>query len=203
VPREFTLDPQNAALVIVDMQERFCSDPSSRSHAAIEGNAVLLAKAREAGVKVIFIQSVRSPDALEVTVFGREPFLVEGTPETNIVKELTPLPSEIVVKKRSHDPFARTELDEVLQREHILPTQTTVIVTGVSAAVCANAGCLGFSNRHYMTLIPMDCQAAGTVEEEAIIFAKYHENSYAFTLSSLISFSGVPTSTRELIGATA
>lgn len=202
IPKPMHLKAEKTALVIVDMQKRFCQ-PGSRAEAVIEGNARLLKKAREAGVKVIFIQSVRKPDALEFTAFGLEPYLVEGTPETEIVDELTPLPGEIVVQKWSHDPFARTRLEEVLMEEQILPTDTAVIVTGVSAAVCANAACLGFANKNYMTIIPMDCQAASTVEDEAVIFGKYTKNLYAFSLSTLIEFSSIGMTTRQLVSALA
>jgi ureidoacrylate peracid hydrolase len=203
-PHPMMLKTERTALVIVDMQNLFCNrNPESRSNAVIEGNVRLLEKARKAGVKVIFIQSTRTPDALEFTKYGKEPMLLEGTWEWEIVKELAPLPDEIVMRKYSHDPFARTELDEILIREEIVPTDTTIIVTGVSASVCANAACLGFSNRHYMTIIPMDCQASSSVEEEAMIFAKYHENSYAFTLSTMVEFTSGGMTTRQLVEALA
>jgi nicotinamidase-related amidase len=105
------------------------------------------------------------------------------------------------MRKYSHDPFARTELEAILLREDIVPGETAVVVTGVSAAVCAYQACLGFSNRHYLTLIPMDCQAAGTVEEEARAFNKYSENTFAFTLSTMVEFSPGGMDTRQLVGA--
>lgn len=188
IPRELKLNPKKTVLVIVDMQKRWCTVPESRALDAVEGNAVLLQKAREAGVKIIFVQSVRKPDALEFTRFGMEPRLIEGTWETEIADELTPLPDEIVMRKYCHDPWARSPLYDILLENNILPTETTAIVTGVSASVCANAATIGFSNRHYMTLIPMDCQASSDEVEEALIYAKYSENSYAFTLSDMIEF---------------
>jgi ureidoacrylate peracid hydrolase len=201
-PKPMLLKSDQTALVIVDMQNRFCKrDMESRAYNVIEGNVRLLEKARKAGVKVIFIQSTRLPDAPEFTRYGREPALIEGTWEWQIVDELEPLPGEIVVRKYSHDPFARTEIEAVLLREDIVPGETTVIVTGVSAAVCAYQACLGFSNRHYLTLIPMDCQAAGTIEEEARAFNKYSENTFAFTLSNMIEFSPGGMDTRQLVGA--
>jgi ureidoacrylate peracid hydrolase len=196
------LKTDKTALVIVDMQNQFCKkNLESRSNAVIEGNVRLLTMARAAGVKVIFIQSTRLPDAPEFTRYGKQPMLLEGTWEWEIVEELSPLPDEIVMRKYSHDPFARTELDDILQREDMLPGETTVIVTGVSAAVCAYQACLGFSNRHYLTLIPMDCQAAGTIEDEARAFNKYSENTFAFTLSTMIHFSPGGMDTRQLVGA--
>ena len=201
-PKPVVLKTDKAALVIVDMQNRFCKrDLNGRCNAVIEGNARLLQKARDAGVKVIFIQSTRLPDAPEFTRYGLEPMLIEGTWDWEIVEELTPLPGEIVMRKYSHDPFARTELDTILQEEDMYPGETTVLVTGVSAAVCAYQACLGFSNRHYLTLIPMDCQAASTIEDEARAFNKYSENTFGFTLSTMVHFSPGGMDTRELVGA--
>jgi ureidoacrylate peracid hydrolase len=192
-PKPFTLDPKKSALVIVDMENYFCKELGNpRMFDVIEGNVRLLEKARAAGAKVIFIQSVRTPAALEVTVFGRKPILLEGTPGVEIVEEIAPLPSETVIKKYSHDPFARFGLDEALDAAGIFPGESTVLVTGVSAAVCAHACALGFSNRHFMTLIPMDATAAGTIEDEARTYAQYQGGGYNFnmdfTLSTLVEF---------------
>lgn len=205
-PKQFVLDPAKTALVIVDMENYFCKRGNERMFATIEGNVRLLNNARSFGAKVIFIQSVRTPEALEVVRFGRDPMLLEGTPDVEIVEEIAPLPSEIVVKKYSHDPFAGFGLDEALAAEGIVPEEWTVLVTGVSAAVCAHACALGFSNRHFMTLIPMDCTAAGTVEEEARTYAQYMGRAYNFnmdfTLSTLVEFSPVAAA-KEPAGALA
>jgi nicotinamidase-related amidase len=200
-PKAFTLDAAKTGLVIVDMQNLFCkpgwqgSDwpgkSVQRANDVIEPNVRLLAKARAAGAKVIFIQSVRSPDAIEFTVFHRPLHLIEGSGQERIVDELTPLPDEIVVQKRSHDPFNHTRLDDVLVAEGFKPGDWTVLVTGVSAAGCAKHAALGFSVRDYQTLIPMDCTAA-SLEDEAMTFLSYMRPGYSydmdFTLSDLVTF---------------
>jgi nicotinamidase-related amidase len=156
---------------------------------------------------VIFIQSIRTPEALEVTVFGRKPMLLEGTEDVEIVSEIAPLSTETVVPKWSHDPFARTSLEDVLAEKGIVAGEWTVLVTGVSAAVCAHACALGFSNRHYMTLIPLDCTAA-SIEDEARTYGQYQGGAYNFdmdfTLSTLVEFSPVKTAeAREPVAALA
>lgn len=198
-PHPFVLKPDKTALVIVDMQKYIYDTLDSRAAACIEGNVRLLEMARAAGVKVIFIQGVRTPDSIEFSTFGKAPYYLEGSPETEIIDELAPLPGEPVIKKYMHDPFARTKLDEYLIEERILPTETTIIVTGVSAAASVYNACVGFSCRHYMTLIPMDAQAADTAEEEARAFGKYKENTYAFTLSTMIEFSPAGMTTRDIV----
>ncbi|MGE4056300.1 MAG: isochorismatase family cysteine hydrolase [Vicinamibacterales bacterium] len=190
-PKAFELDPAKTLVVVVDMENYFCKNGNQRSYDVIAGNERLLAKARAAGAKVIFIQSVRTPEALEVTRFGRKPMLLEGTPDVEIVEEIAPLPGEPVIQKWGHDPFARTALDGVLFWQGITPHEWTVLVTGVSAAVCAHACAMGFSNRHYYTLIPMDCTAA-SIEDEARTYTQYMGGGYNFnmdfTLSTMVEF---------------
>ena len=198
-PAPFRLDPNTTAVVIVDMQKLFLNRerPPFRRNGCIPGNRRLLDKARKAGAEVIFIQSVRRPDAREFVRFGCPPKLLLGSEDAEIIDDLAPLPDETVVQKFSHDPFARTELENVLTKKGIVNENWTVLVTGVSAAVCAHACALGFSNRDYMTLIPLDCTAAGTVEEEARVYAQYQSHGYAFnidfTSSDLVTFeTGAP-----------
>lgn len=205
-PQPFVLDPKKTALVIVDMQE--IGRPSQRTQDIIPGNVTLLKKFREAGAPVIFIQSVRTPEGLEMTRFGKKLWRAEGSPEAEILSELTPLPTEPVVKKYNHDPFVKSGLDALLDRMGIVPQDWTVLVPGVSAAACAHACAMGFSNRHYMVLIPMDCTAAGTVEDEARTYALYQGGAYNFnmdfTLSTMVSFAPASvTATKEPAAAVA
>ena len=85
-----------------------------------------------------------------------------------------------------------SELEAVLEREGIIQGEWSVLVTGVSAAVCAHACALGFANRHYYTIIPMDATAAATVADEARIYAQYSSGAYnyclGFTPSALVEF---------------
>jgi nicotinamidase-related amidase len=202
-PVQIELDPRRAALVIVDMQRQFLDDTANdvlrqygmtneRLVGAVDGNVTLLAKARDAGAKVIFVQSVRSPDALEFTVFHQPPYLLEGTPAVEIIDELAPLPTESVVQKRSHDPFCHSRLEGLLDDEGITPGDWTILVTGVSSDTCARSAVLGFSHRKYRVLVPMDCTASATAEDEAMAFAQYTRRGYSFnigfTLSSLVHF---------------
>jgi nicotinamidase-related amidase len=93
----------------------------------------------------------------------------------------------------------------VLAEKGIVSGEWTILVTGVSAATCAHVAALGFSNRHYMTLIPLDCTAA-TIEAEARTYAQYMHGGYSynmdFTTSKLVEFAPVAVA-GELVGATA
>lgn len=198
-PRPFLLDPTTTGVIVVDMEQYFLTDPKfpDRMSDTIEPNAALIAKARAAGAPVIYIQSVRTPQALEVTRFGCDPILLEGSPGVEIAPAIAPLPDEPVVQKWGHDPWAGTTLEQTIKAAGLEPGTGTLLVTGVSAAVCAHACALGASNRHYMTLIPMDCTAAGSVEDEAAVYHQYMRPGYAFnvdiTRSDLVEFTpGAP-----------
>ena len=203
-PKQFTLDPAKTAVVVVDMENFFCKRGNQRSFDVIEGNVRLLAKARESGAKVIYVHSVRQVQSPDWTVYRRFHLnLLLGTWDSEIVEEIAPLPGEPVVQKWSHDVWAWYGMEAVLEREGLVAGDATVLVTGVSAAGCANAAALGFSNRYYRTLIPLDCTAAG-IEGEARTYAHYMDRGYDrfidFTLSTMVDFESpaAQTTSREM-----
>jgi nicotinamidase-related amidase len=184
------------------MENTFCKKGNQRSFDVIEGNVRLLAKAREAGAKVMYVQSLRHVESPDHTLFGNKLHLLYGTWDSTIVEEITPEPGESVIPKWSNDVWAWHGIEAVLEREGIVAGEWTVLVTGVSAATCAEAGALGFANRLYKTLIPLDCTAA-SVEMEARIFSLYMEPEYSahmdFTLSTMVSFAGAAVETPERV----
>lgn len=195
-PQPFELNPRTTAVVVVDMQVVYLRPVSpNRITDSIPGTAALLDRARAAGATIVYIQSVRTPDNLERTRFGRTAAWLDqiniGSPGADIVPELAPLPTDAIVQKQSHDPWTNPELESVLAERGITPVDGTLIVAGVSAAVCAHATALGAANRNFMTLIPMDATAA-PVEDEAMVYRQYMSTGYsyamAFTRSDLVTF---------------
>lgn len=212
-PKPFALDPAKTLLMVVDVQNSTCTpgfpNYGERYASCVEGNIKLLEKARAAGAKVMYIQSVRKTEDPEVMRFGIEPHLLEGSAEAAIVDAIAPQPGEEVIEKWCHDPWARTSLEDVLASHGIVNTEYTVLVTGVSASVCAHACALGFANRHFLTLIPLDATAAGDLEQEARVYAQYAGVGYDycmdFTTSDLVTFATPVPAKPELAlaGATA
>ena len=79
-------NPANCILIVVDMENEFCtpggkmySETSSKIMpgviSAIRG---LTSRFRDAGIPIIYIQSVRTLQEPEFTVFGAEPILERG-----------------------------------------------------------------------------------------------------------------------------
>ncbi len=128
----------NAILVIVDMENDFSRPagkkfPSPRDRTvppvitAIQG---FTERARSAGIPIIYIQSVRTLQEPDFTVFGSSPYVELGTWGAEIIDELKPHEGDIIVQKFSHDAFHNTNLDEVLQKLVPDPTRHYAIVTG-------------------------------------------------------------------------
>ena len=190
-PETMMLEPKKTCIVVVDMENNFCKRGNERAFDVIEGNARLLAKAREAGAKIIYVQSVRQVESPEHTVFKRPLHLLVGDWSSQIVDEIAPLPGDTVIQKWGHDVWAWHGLEEELAKEGLIEGETTVLVTGVGASGCAHAAALGFSNRHYETIIPLDCTAS-SIEAEARTYHQYMSGGYAynmgFTLSTMVEF---------------
>jgi nicotinamidase-related amidase len=158
------INPENAILIIVDMENEFCkaggklyTETSARIMpeviSAIQG---LAERTRRAGIPIIYIQSVRTLQEPEFTVFGMEPHLELGTWSAEIVDELRPNEGDVVVQKFSHDPFYKPDLDLVLQRLVPDPTRYYAVVTGGAINVCVYHTVMGFHLRSYWTVVPVD-----------------------------------------------
>src|SRR4051812_2698394 len=83
-PQPITVDPAKTALMIIDMENAFAKPEgvtygSPRRGAVIGPIQALLGRCREAGLPVIYVQSIRYPDSPEFTVFGKPPFILSGT----------------------------------------------------------------------------------------------------------------------------
>lgn len=195
-PRPVQVDPADSAFVIIDMQNEYLKPGGKRvleRGGRALGNLVpLLGRAREAGSRIIHVQSVRTRDCLEHTLFEVEPKLLIGTWGAEIAAELTPRPSEPIVQKRSHDPFNNTSMEQTLSRLGLVPGRSHVVVTGVATQGCVDCAVVGFSVRDYWVHVPLDCTAAASEELELMGFAHFFGRGYDYnvtpTRSDLITF---------------
>jgi len=160
--REFTLVPARSALLVVGAENEFVhpdgrlyAGPSARE--SVSNMSGLLARARQAQMKIFFINSVRAPDAPEFTRFGLSPFLLEGTWNAEITDELKPRSNEVVVETRSHDSFAKTELENRLRKYDVRPCEDQVVIMGGSIHASVHQAATGFGVRLYHVIVPLDC----------------------------------------------
>jgi nicotinamidase-related amidase len=199
-----TLDPGRTAVVVIDLENEFCSPKGKRylgpaAVEAVQSSAELIARTRSHNGRVIWVQSVRDAQAGEFVFFGREPILLENTWAVEYTLPLKVLDGEPVIQKRSHDCFNHTELDAYLESQKIVPPDWTIVVVGVGLSVCVDHAVLGFSVRDYCVVVPLDCVALRQGAAAAATLSKYGHNAYSYNIvvstSALIDFKKTATRT--------
>jgi nicotinamidase-related amidase len=160
------------ALVIVDAQNymsgrRGASDNAGKyplactetGFAAIDQIARLLAAARAARVPVFFTRFIVDPVNDDVGMFHRkigagvgrgENLYFRGTHGAEIVPDLAPLPTEIVVDKKKSSAFFGTPLLSLLIDRRV----DTCIIVGGSTSNCVRATAIDSAQYNFYTVIP-------------------------------------------------
>ena len=191
------LNPQKTLLLIIDMENEnahpngpLCiGEPVKK---IIPRISELRAQVRQAGGRVVHTQSVRSPDALEFTVFKNTLRKVEGTWGAEIIDELKPAADEPLIVKHTHDCFYRTGMEDLLKRMEFLPGEGHVIVTGISTRNCVQSAVMAFSVRDYFVYVPMDCTAHNDEKQVLQAFSLFtsfgYKHNVIMTRSDLITF---------------
>jgi nicotinamidase-related amidase len=176
-PYAFALEPQQAALLIIDMQRDFLEpggfgeslgNDVGQLRRTIEPTRHLLEVARAAGLAVIHTREGHRPDLADLapakkvrgnpslkigdlSPMGR--LLVRGEPGHDIIPELYPIAGEPVVDKPGKGAFYATDLDTILKHRGIMQ----LIVCGVTTEVCVNTTVREANDRGFDCLVLEDC----------------------------------------------
>ncbi len=152
------LDPKKTGIIVGDMLVDFVTPQGKlfvpESPQTILPIKNLIARARGASARVIFIQDWHRPDDPEFSIWG--PHSVEGTPGAEIIPELAPLPGEFIVRKRTYDPFWGTDLELLLRQSGI----HDLVITGTVANICVLQTAGSASLRGFRIVIPKDTISA-------------------------------------------
>ena len=162
-PEPLEVDLQKAALVVVDMQNALASPKGmldlagadlSGASGVVQSIASILNAARPAGVPIVYLQmgyhadlsDSGGPDSpnwhkeLGIRMMNRRPELkgklvTIGTWDFDIVDELKPQPSDVVIVKTRYSGFAHTALDAELRKRGI----RYLFFTGIATNVCVES----------------------------------------------------------------
>ena len=162
-PESLEIDFQRAAIVVVDMQNAFAKDGGmlslcgldiSAAEAVIKINEKLLAAARSAGVTIVYLAMSYHPDLtdagdkhspnyhkeLGLKLMRERPehagkLLIEGTWDWQIIDELKPQASDIVINKPRYSGFVGTNLDSVLRNKDI----RYLFLSGIATNICVES----------------------------------------------------------------
>jgi nicotinamidase-related amidase len=194
-PVPVELEAAKTLLLIIDMENEnahpkgalYIGEPVRRIIPKIRD---LREKVRQAAGPVVHTQSVRSPDALEFTVFKNTVRKLEGSWGAELIDELKPTADEPLIVKRTHDCFYQTEMDALLARFGMRPGEGHVIVTGISTRNCVQSAVMALSVRDYHVYVPMDCTAQKDEKEVLQTFSLFtsfgYRHNVTMTRSDLI-----------------
>ena len=169
--KAITLDPQHAALVVIDLQHGILRGKTA-PHAGpdVVARATALARAlRAAGGTVVWVRVTPSPDGKDALHPQSDvaPLTPADRPAdwAELVPELDRQPGDVVVTKRQWGAFYGTELDLQLRRRGV----RTIILCGVSTNVGVESTARDAYERGYNQVFVEDATAARSVEEHEYV----------------------------------
>ncbi len=173
------ITPSQTAVLVIDMQTDFC-DPAgavaargrdmTAVRAIIPPLADFVTRARDAGVHVVHVQTIRRDEDISPALSNlwrrtgvTRPACAAGTPGIEIVPELTPAPDDMVVTKTRYSAFVGTDLDARLRALGV----TTLVVTGVATNVCVESTWRHGFMLDYFVVVPVELVACADAAAHA------------------------------------
>jgi ureidoacrylate peracid hydrolase len=184
-PEPIALDPAHTAVIVVDMENDFVAKGGLFDQAGVDisgaekaiGPTKALATARQTGMKIIYLKmgyrddlsDLGAPDSVNRTRHlrfgvgekirapdGRESrILIRDTWDTDIVSDLKPQPSDVVLYKTRFSGFYQTDLDATLKQLGI----KYLIVTGATTSICGESTVRDAMFRDYLCVLLKDCMS--------------------------------------------
>ena len=153
-PVPVVLNPATTALLIFDIVDPICTRQPNCTGKMVPAIASLLARARKAGVTVVY--GTRAPTM------------------SNWLPEVLPAPGDIKIESQAQDRFYKTDLDQTLKAKGI----TTLILAGWKVSGSVTYTSVGATLRGYTVVVPVDASLDATDYEIAIgLFQILHQHS--------------------------
>lgn len=185
-PHAVEIDPQHCAVIVVDMQNDFVSPGGMFESRGVDISAVrqtisptkqVLAAARSAGMKIVYLKMAYRPDLSDLGAEGSvnrtrhlyfgvgQPctapdgragrYLIRDSWNTDIIEELTPRHADVLIYKHRFSGFFETELDSVLRKHGV----ADLVFTGCTTCICVDSTLRDAMFRDYRCVLLSDCSA--------------------------------------------
>lgn len=171
---------ENESLIIVDMVEDFVYGKfgSENAQKIISNIQIILAKAREKKIPVIFLKDFHKETDPEVAHWGKHS--MRGEKGSEIIPELKPEDKEIIIPKTTYSGFYRTPLESILDNLQI----KKVVLVGVATNICVLHNAADSFYRGYKLVIVNDATASFDLKEHEKALAYMEEIYGAEVLST-------------------
>ena len=198
-PKTFAekIDPAHTALIVVDMQNEFCSpdgyvakqgwDIRPMQEMALDLKRFITTArqyVRVVNVRGQYEPAVMPPQMVErLHRLGISPYCQPGTKGAEFYPGFEPAPGDIVITKRTFSAFAHTELEYVLRNLRV----QTVVVTGTFTNVCVDSTVRDAYFNGFYPVIPLDLSATPDPQ------------THGLTLETLGQFFGVVVPSKDIL----
>lgn len=163
------LDPLRTALVVVDMQNDFCSPQGAMASLGLDvsANDALVRRLpgfvddlRRQGALVVWVRHVERPDMVspaeavrrEATGLARVPICAPGSWGAQLVDALHPVDGDVSLEKWRFSAFVGTPLPQILHAHG----RDQIVVCGTAANVCVDSTVRDASMRGLRVVVPSD-----------------------------------------------
>jgi nicotinamidase-related amidase len=170
-----SIDRRTSALLVMDFQTLIVDNYAAGAEALLDRTAKLIAVARTAGMRVIYVIVGFRPGYPEVsdrnaTFNGLKAsgVLAAGAENAKIHPAVAPLAEEIVVTKHRVSAFAGTDLDLILRANGI----ETLILTGIATGGVVLSTLCHAADADYTMLVVGDCCSDGDEEAHRVLLEK-------------------------------
>jgi len=205
-PDSVSIDVSKTAVIVVDMENDFCSKGGLMDRVGVNISMIqniigptkkLLTAARKAGIPIIYLKMGYNSDLSDLGVndhairsrfysivgdtinapdgtIGR--LLIRDTWNTEIIPELKPYASDIVLFKTRFSGFYQTRLDSTLKIVGI----KNLILVGCTTSVCIESTVRDAMFRDYVSVVLQDC----TAEPDGFDFARSNHEASLFIIQA-------------------
>ena len=157
-------------ILVIDMLRGFLEEGyplycGAKARSIIPNIQELLERELKGGAKIFYLGDSHAPNDAEFEMFP--PHCIQGTPEAELIPELSQYPGEMIPKTR-YSAFYNTPLEEKLKALN----PEALVVCGVCTDICVMHTAADARNRGYKVEVPVDCVAS--FDDKAHSFALEH-----------------------------